>query len=261
MIAPIIANWLISLYQWRIAYLALGVAIMIISIVAAQFLKSDPSNVGQKPYGEGEVGGVVQADVSSLSLREAVGGSQFWIALVMYFCFGFSAFITLVHIVPHAIDLGISWADAAIILAITNGMTIVGRVALGVIADRFGNKEVTIIGFVLMGAAFLWLLRFTGLWDLYLFAVLFGLGWGSCSVAQSPIAASLFGLRSHGLLLGCLHLGFAIGTAVGPIVAGYIFDVRESYQLAFVLSAGINIIGVILAARLRLRGEPRAGGA
>lgn len=56
LIAPIIANWLISLYQWRIAYLALGVAIMIISIVAAQFLKSDPSKVGQKPYGESEVG-------------------------------------------------------------------------------------------------------------------------------------------------------------------------------------------------------------
>ena len=258
LIAPIIANWLISQYQWRIAYLALGGAIMIIAITAAQFLKSEPAQVGQKPYGEGQTGGKVITDPRSMTLREAIRGSQFWIALSIYFCLGFSAFVILVHIMPHALDLGISAANAAIILAIYNGTTVVGRIVLGMVADRFGNKGATIIGFVLMGAAFLWLLRFTGLWELYLLAALSGLGWGSCSVVQSPIAASLFGLRSHGLLLGCIHSGFTLGTAVGPIVAGYTFDLSQSYQMAFIIGAGINIIGIILATRLKLRREPEA---
>ena len=80
---------------------------------------------------------------------------------------------------------------------------------------------------------------------LYLFAVFFGLGTGGISVLASPLVAKLFGLNSHGLILGILSLGITIGGSVGPLFAGYIFDVTGGYQVAFLVCVGIGIVGLI----------------
>jgi transposase len=65
---------------------------------------------------------------------------------------------------------------------------------------------------------------------------------GGMGAAESPLVAALFGLRSHGLILGVVDLGFTIGAAVGPFLAGYIFDVAGSYQVAFSVSAAIGVV-------------------
>ena len=85
----------------------------------------------------------------------------------------------------------------------------------------------------------------------YLFATIFGLAYGGCSASVPPVVATLFGLRSHGLVLGVINLGFTIGGSLGPFMAGYIFDVTGSYQVAFLISAIVGIVGLILAAVLR----------
>ena len=85
---------------------------------------------------------------------------------------------------------------------------------------------------------------------LYLLAAAVGFAWGSGTVTPA-LVAELFGLSSHGLILGVLVCGYAIGGAVGPLVAGYIFDVTYSYQLAFLVCAALSISSVILASLLR----------
>ena len=122
---------------------------------------------------------------------------------------------------------------------------------LGSVADRIGNRQVFIIGFILMSAALFWLVSATEVWKLYLFAGVFGFAYGSGGALQSPLVAALFGLRSHGLILGVINLGVTTGGAVGPFVAGYIFDVTGSYQIAFVVCAVAAILSLTLAAVLR----------
>ena len=79
--------------------------------------------------------------------------------------------------------------------------------------------------------------------DAGVFGVSFGAG-----VLNSPLIAELFGLSSHGLILGVNVLGYSIGAAAGPLVAGYLFDVTGSYQLAFLACAIAGILGLILTA-------------
>ena len=157
----------------------------------------------------------------------------------------------MVHIVPHAIDLGVSTASAANILAIRGGVGILGTYILGALGDRMGNRQVFIIGFILTFLAFLWLGVAREVWMFYLFAVIFGFAVGGMGTSESPLVASLFGLGSHGLIYGVLGLGFTFGATVGPILTGYIFDATGSYQLAFWVCAAFAILGVILAAMLR----------
>ena len=85
----------------------------------------------------------------------------------------------------------------------------------------------------------------------YTFAVIFGFAYGAGVTAESPLIAELFGLGSHGAILGLAIFCFTIGAAIGPLQAGYIFDVSSSYQTAFLTCGVIAILGFISAALLR----------
>ena len=253
LIGPPVANWLIAIYGWRASYFILGSIVLVVVVLAAQFLRRDPARMGQRPYG-GKNEAEEQrfnSDTEGFSLKEAVSTRQFWVVCGLEFCFGFCVYVVIVHIVPHAINLGISVASAANILAMVGGLTIVGRVVLGSVADRIGNRQVFIIGFMLMLAAFFWLAPVAVLWMLYLFAVVFGFANGGMGPSESPLVARLFGLSFHGLIYGIIVLGFTIGAAIGPLLAGYIFDITGGYQVAFLVSAAVSISGLVLTVVLR----------
>jgi MFS family permease len=251
LVASPVANWLISTYGWRTSYIIVGSTVLVLLVLAAQLLRRDPAKVGQVPYGKNEEEHGLSLDAKEFSFQEVVHTKQFWLVCSLLLCWGFALFATMVHIVPHATDLGISAASAANILATIGGMSIVGKVVLGGIADRIGNRQVFGIGFILMSVAFFWLVPATEMWMLFLFAVVFGLAYGGCAISPSPMQAALFGLRSHGLITGFTNLSFSIGAAVGPLLVGYIFDVRGSYHVAFLLCAAISLTGLIFTAVLR----------
>jgi len=157
----------------------------------------------------------------------------------------------MVHIVIHATDLGISAASAVNILAIIGGLGVAGRIIMGSAGDRIGNKLAITICFILMSAALLWLLATKELWMFYLFAVVFGFGYGGYSPLLSLMVAELFGLSSLGVILGAVTFSITIGAAIGPTLAGRIFDITSSYQPAFLVCTGFSIIAIILALFLR----------
>ena len=90
----------------------------------------------------------------------------------------------------------------------------------------------------------------------YLFAAIYGIAYGTFEVLESPIIADLFGLGSLGVIMAVAFAVSTIGFALGPVVAGHIFDVTGSYQLAFIICATMVIIGAVLNMLLPLtRGE------
>ena len=249
--SPVISR-LIAAYGWRLSYAILGGVVLLVVIVAAQFLRRDPTQMGQLPYGENEVKQQgLKSETGAVSLREAVHTTQFWVVFTLLFCFGFSLDGPMVHIVPHAIELEISAVSAANILAINFGASIIGNFVLGGLGDRIGSRQIFIIGCILMAAALFGLVPAGEVWMLHLFAIVFGVAFGGMSAVESPLAARLFGLSTHGLIYGVVHLGFTVGAAVGPFVTGYIFDSTGSYQVAFLVCAALAVVGLMLAAILR----------
>jgi MFS family permease len=252
LISPPVASRLISAYNWPTSYVMMGSIVLVAVISIAQLLRRDPTQTKQRPYGESkEEKQELVLETHAFSLREAVHTQQFWLASGMLFCFGFSVYTIVAHIVLHAIGLGMSSTSAPNILATIGGLSLVSRIVLGSAADRFGNRQVFIIGFILMAAALFWLVPTKEVWGLYLFAAVFGFGFGGCATSESPLVAGLFGLSSHGLILGVMNLfGFTFGAAIGPFVAGHIFDMTSSYQLAFIVSAAVSVVGLILTVLL-----------
>ena len=253
MIGPLVISRLIAEYQWRKSYMILGIAVFVIVVLAAQFLKRRPGTVEKLADDLNEEQPEKNNNVSQgFSLKEAIRTSQFWLVAIVFFCFGYIAYGMTVHMVPHITRLGISDINAANVLAVNGGIGIVGNFVLGgLVGDRIGNRKAFIIGFILSTAALVWLVPVRELWMLYLFAAVFGLGLGSMGTSESPLVARLFGLTSHGLIYGVMGLGFTIGGAVGPVMIGYICDVTESYQSAFIVCAALGIIGLILMVILK----------
>ncbi len=258
LIGPPLAARLIYAYNWRTSYVILGIIVLVAVVLAAQLLKRDPARVGQRPYGEirGEAN-EIELEARAFTLKHVVCTGQFWVATGVFLCFGFCVFVIMVHIVAHATELGITPTSAANILATIGGLSVVGKVVMGSAADKIGNRQVFMIAFALMSAALFWLLSATQAWMLYLFAVVFGFAFGGCAASESPLIAWLFGLASHGLILGVANVGFCLGAAIGPFLAGYIFDVTGSYGLAFLISACVGVAGLILSAVLAPIGAKR----
>ena len=251
-IIPPIAHRLISIYGWRTSYIVVGISALILIMLSAQFLRRDPGKMGQLPYGESELEAKVSSQTTGFSLREAIRTWQFWTLVVALLCFTMGEGTILVHIFSHAIGLGISAASAALIIPVIGATSIPGRILLGMAGDRIGNKLAYVIGFVFISISLFWLLVAKELWMLYLFAAIFGFGYGGLSALVSPIIAELFGLSSHGVIFGVvIMLGGTAGMAIGPFLAGHIFDVTGSYQSAFLMYAVISVIGLILVSRLR----------
>jgi MFS family permease len=234
------------------SYTLLGAIVLVVMVLCAQLLKSAPGHMRkagrQKDSQEGAGQGIHQTGVI---FHDAIRSGKFWTAFAMIFCLGFCIFAIMVHFAPHVTDLGYPQSTAANIMAAIGGVCIAGRVVFGKVLDKIGSRKGFVIGFATLGVSLFLLVWASTLSTLYLFAVLFGFGFGACVTCESPLVAELFGLRSHGLLLGIIAAGFTFGGGVGPFVAGYIFDMVGKYQAAFFLCAAVSCAGFALAQALK----------
>ncbi len=250
--SPPVVSWLISSYGWRISYIILGIVTLVFLIGSALFMKRDPSKMGLLPYGTSEVKeGSSRSGAKGFSLGQAIQTRQFWMLFVVLLGFGLYLQIIMVHIVPHAIDLGVSPAIAAGILAAYGGVNTGGMLVGGSISDKIGTKLTLITLLALTLVASLLLLVAESSWMLYLFAVIYGFAQGGLLVLASLIVAELFGLSSHGAILGSVFFAITIGGSVGAYLAGYIFDVTGSYQLAWPICSMLTVVGIISALLLK----------
>jgi MFS family permease len=250
LVLPLVVTPLLDTYQWRTTYLIVGIAIFIIVMTTVQFVKPSPQKMGLTAYGEAKTSFSHLQSVN-FSLKEAIITRQFWMAALIYVCFGAAQLTVMVHMVPHAIGMGISSLNAAGILSTIGGVSLVGRIIIGLVSDKRRVKTSAILSLGLMTISLLWLQQADSLWKLYVFAVFFGFGYGGLSCLQSLMAAELFGLASLGVITAIFSMSFNIGGAVGPVLAGYIFDISNSYTWAFFVCLVVIIVALLICLNLK----------
>ncbi len=252
LVMPLVASRLISAYGWRDSYIVLGILPLVSIIPLSQLLQRDPGKMGQLPDGEEQITtGSLDSAEQGLSLREAIHTRQFWVVCATYLMITFFSTTIMVHIAPHAMDIGISAANAAGIISTIGGASIAGRLVMGYASDRVGNKLALVICFLISIPALVWLQLAGELWMLYLFGAIYGFSHGGFFAIMSPVVAWLFGTRSQGAILGAVIFIGTTGGAIGPFLAGYIFDITHTYQLVFLIFVVLGITGLILTTLLR----------
>jgi MFS family permease len=249
---PLLASLLIADCGWRHASVYLGIISLVFIIGSGQLLRRDPGQMGQAPEGgTGPVSGQAGASEGGLSLVEALGNGQFWLICTINFLVVSCLMTIMIHIVPHASDLGLDPMESAGVLSTIGGASMGGRLLTGIGIDRIGSKKSIILCFLLLIASFLWLQVAGGNWMLYLFAVVYGVSHGGFFTLISPTVAELFGMASHGVLIGIVVCSGTLGGAIGPVVAGRIFDVAHSYQQVFLMLAAVVVAASLLSLFLK----------
>lgn len=225
---------------------------MFLLIIIGQLLRRDPASMGLLPDGNRVTQTVsLEAIETSSYPHEALRTRQFWTICLAYFAIMYSLSTIMLHIVPHATDIRISGTLAASVLSVIGGISMAGRFVIGATIDRIGSKSSVVICLVLLISALLWLQLASELWMLYLFAIVYGFSHGGLYTVISPIVAEYFGLRSHGALFGIVVFIYMLGGATGPVIAGYIFDITTSYNLAFWICTASSAIALGLILSLR----------
>ncbi|MFC1965208.1 MFS transporter, partial [Chloroflexota bacterium] len=219
------------------------------------------AQVGQVPDGQGNIEDKERLNLPGrgFSLREAIRTRQFWMVWVIFFCFGYTRSATLVHVAPHITDLGFSLVVGANALSVISGVSIFGRIIFGRVSDSIGSRPTLVISFIMTAVILCWVVVAEQLWMLYLFAAIFGLGWGALAILRISVTIEMFGLGSLGVILGMAEFGATVGGASGPLLSGWIFDITNSYYSAFLLSAGVGVLGLIMSWLLRPIGDKRTG--
>jgi MFS family permease len=127
-------------------------------------------------------------------------------------------------------------------------MSIVGRIVFGYAADRIGRALSATIsyGCTAIGTLALVSIEYSpNAVALYVYALLFGLGFGARGPIITAIAAQLFPGRRFGAIYGYLSVGNGLGGAVGPWFAGALFDLTGSYRIPFLLATLFCVAGSI----------------
>lgn len=261
LVMPFTINWLVTLHGWRNSFAVLALVLVGSVVFFAQFLVRDPAGKGQSiDNGIRLPSATPTLFEEGLAFREAVRTRQLWTVCLVYFIILFCVYTVLMHIVQHAIDLGIPSAVAAGILSTIGGVSITGRFLMGGASDKIGEKKSLLICLFCLLVSLAWLRIVNTLWMFYLFAAIYGFAHGGFFSLVSPLIAKLFGTRSHGLLFGIVIFSSTLGGAVGPFLAGYMFDLTGSYKLVFIILTVLAAIAIVLTASLTPIGKNGAEG-
>lgn len=258
--APL-AAYLISSFDWHVAFAIIGAVILLVVIPSSRLLRKDPYEIGTIPDGTKPSSmdrslkiGKNQEDFdepASLSLSEAIRSRSFWFIIFIWFFIACNLFLVLTHIVPHVTDIGFSPLQAASVLSLMGVVAIPGRVIMGIVSDKIGRKVTAVICAVIQTVAMAWLIWAQDMWMFYLFAVMFGLAWGGMAPSAAALVGDTFGLGRLGSILGVLDVGYGIGAGIGPVIAGLVFDISNSYYIAFLFGVGAMVIATILIALVK----------
>ena len=247
---------LLQATNWRLTWVALGMLILVLAVpLAFLFTREYPAKMGLRPDGDEEPSedpaveahqrgpGPLEADTWTQPLRSL----PFWQMSLSYMICGSTTFLLSVHFVPFAIDRGVSPNLAATIFAVMLGLNVFGAIGAGLLADRFGRKNLLALVYFLRGTAYMilllpGLLGFTllsGNLGLWLFALVAGFSWWATLPLTSSMTADVYGLRTLGTVTGVSFLFHQIGGFGSVWLAGVLYDVTGSYTIPFLIAGSL----------------------
>ena len=224
-----LAAWLIAKVGWRAAYALLAGICGLVTMLAALTVRLP---------GAGEVAPAraLTADGSAgpnVTLADALVDPRQWYLNISWLLLGALTLMISVHIVSFAHDQGISLAQASLALTAYGIGAVGGRIGSGIVSDRIGTFTTIRLSYVLQMVALAALLWLSSLEGLLVSLLVLGFGFASADTMLAKAVPEVFGTRALGSILGVLNLGWRFGAALGPVSAGFLYDLTGAYTIPF----------------------------
>ncbi len=258
LIMPLVASGLISLTDWRGAYLGMALLAAVFGITSALLIQHSPQKRGLLPDGDKpmEISVVISAETrsgnkpvkhvqgQSATLKQALSSRTFWLLYGSSVLISFGLFIPFVHLAAYSRDQGWSDAIGVLLVGLIGVGSTAGRFILGGWADRLGRRRSLIITFIGMALMLLWWMLVAQIWALVIFALGFGLCYGGFVALIPALTVDYFGGRKASSIIGFLYTSVSLGALLGPTLAGVAYDLSQSYTLPIAISVVGNLLAV-----------------
>lgn len=248
--------------NWRLTWAVLGLIILVLAVpLAFLFTREDPAEMGLRPDddpevptkdGQGPTATVkapLEVDQWSYSFRSL----PIWQMSLSYMVCGATTFVLTWHFVPFAIDRGVTPTMAATVFGVMLGLNVVGSIGSGLLADRFGRKNILALVYFLRGSAYVLLLLVPGDAALWTFAIVAGFSWFATPALTSSLTADVYGLRTLGTLSGISFMFHQLGAAASVLFAAVLYDLTGSYTIPFAIVGGLLFPAALSAFTIKER--------
>jgi MFS family permease len=237
-IAPL-ASALIEAYGWRAALMALSGLAFFVVVPGALVLRQPPRDVSRQVE--------AIAPQVDMSAGEALRTPQFVaIALTFFFCCAAHSG-PILHMVSFASLAGASALAATGMLMVAGAGGLVGRIVMGLTADRYGARQTLVVGLALQATTIALYAAISDLGGLYVLSVCFGIAYGGVMPLYAVLIREYFGARIMGTAFGAVTMVSSVGMALGPLAGGWLYDNYASY-IGMYLGAGVAGLGAVLIA-------------
>lgn len=256
--------------SWRLIWLIIGGASLLAGLLAALLIRERPEQLGQHIDGAPATPNLaneqtgkqnpapaarVYQTTTDWELRPALATGAFWLILL-----GVTLSVLGLHVVNsqtvlHLTDIGVSAGVAATALGLQGLVSTGGRLFAGVLGDRIEPRLLLAAGLACELVALAVLATATSPWQVWVFAVFFGTGWGLAYVAAPTLVANYFGRRNYAALFATMGLVVTATGALGPVAAGSVADLTGSYAGAFYTYSVLAAVAVVAMLVVR---PPRA---
>ncbi len=247
--SPLVA-WLVLSYDWRTTMQILSLVVAVIMIPAALLVRRPPALAG----GATAIGDA--GPQSEMSLGQAVRSPQFIILLATNFFCCATHSGPIIHTVSYAISCGIPMLAAVSIYSVEGLAGLGGRIAFGLLGDRFGAKRVLVLGLLVQALGALAYVFVRELGAFYAVAALFGFIYAGVMPLYAVLARENFPLKMMGTVIGGTAMAGSLGMATGPIAGGLIYDTFASYAWLYIGAWGMGLGAFLMA--LSFRPFPKA---
>src|SRR5882672_5300285 len=246
MIMSPLAAWLVSNHDWRTSMQVLAIVVAAIMIPVSLLVRRPPAVEGGHAAAAGD-----DAPPPDMSLAQAVRSPQFIILLATNFLCCATHSGPIIHTVSYAVTCGIPMMAAVTIYSVEGLAGMGGRIAFGLLGDRFGAKRVLVCGLLAQAFGALGYVFVRELAAFYAVAALFGFIYAGTMPLYSVLARENFPLRMMGTVIGGTAMAGSLGMATGPVAGGLIYDTFASYAWLYIGSWAMGLGAFLIASTFR----------
>ncbi len=231
-------------YGWRTVWMSLGLSTFFVAGINFFAIRSHPPD-------DSEPEGIRSGTNTRIPVREAYKeifrDAKFYLIGLSYLLLSFSILIPFTFLATYATrDLMISYKSATGLVALIAVMGAFGKLVLGYISDKTGRVRVMMLCGVLTAAGGLGLASTRGFFELILFTIVFGIGYGTIWPVYAASSRDFFSKDYAGSVVGLWTIFHGIGSILSPIIAGWTIDITGSYTWAFMLVMISSTISLLL---------------
>jgi len=248
-----LAGTLVARFGWRTTLIVLGLTQLMIALPLHAFLlRRHPEDMGLSPDGETPLPMPTQGPLPGATLSEALHSSVFWLLTTSLSLVFLGSTVVFVHQIAFLIGRGYNAVLAATLSGMLGLVSLPGRYVLNVLSARISPQKLLMLSVFVQGVGLVILVLAPSLSWIILYVVVYGVAYGAFSPLRASVMADHFGRRAYGSITAVQGIPMAVCAGLGPLAAGWLYDVLHHYEAAFWLCAVaflLAAIGIAVAPR------------